>query len=98
MADGSIYAYVKLNDRIEPGTRGDVFEEPLAEAMEGNGLGEVTGGGTMQSPGGEIDFCGIDVELFDLERGVPFVRDFLRDAPQGSSLEYEVRGQPVSVT
>jgi hypothetical protein len=74
-----------------PLVRGERFEEPLQLALEENGYGEVGGGGTLQaSEGGEIVYCGIDVDLFDLDRGVPFVCDFLArlGAPRGSKLTY----------
>src|SRR5436190_1912092 len=86
-----VFAYAQLNAKIMPIQRGERFETPLEQALEENGYGEVGGGGTMQaSEGGEILYCGIDVDLFDLERGVPFVCDFLarRGAPRGSKLTY----------
>jgi hypothetical protein len=53
----------------------------------------------MQSKDGEIDFCGIDLDLFDLAQGIPFVCDFLAEcgAPRGSALEYKMDGQKVEV-
>ena len=49
-----ILAYAKLNARILPLDRGDRYEDPLIEALAGNGYGEVTGGGTGQSENGEM--------------------------------------------
>jgi hypothetical protein len=94
-----ILAYAKLNARILPLDRGDRYEDPLAEALAENGFGEITGGGTGQSANGEIDYCGIDIDLFDTEKGVPFICDFLAQcgAPRGSVLEYEENGQRVEV-
>src|SRR5437773_2066473 len=62
----SIPAYAQLNARIMPINRGEQYEDPLQDALAQNGLGQVTGGGTMQSENGEIAYCGIDVDLFDL--------------------------------
>lgn len=95
----STFAYARLNARLLPLTRGEQYEDPLQEAFEKNGLGEVTGGGTMQLPTGEIEYCGLDIELYDLAKGVPFVCEFLaeRGAPRGSKLEYELKGKKVEV-
>jgi len=94
-----IFAYAKLNARIMPIERGEWYEDPLGEALEENGLGEVTGGGTLTTKEGEIEYCGIDVDLFDVEKGVPFVCQFLTEqgAPKGSSLEYELNGEKKEV-
>jgi hypothetical protein len=94
-----IPAYARLNARIMPLDRGERFEDPLAEALEQNGYGEVTGAGTMQSEQGEIEYCGIDLDLSDVAKGVPFVCKFLSElgAPKGSMLEYEVNGERVEV-
>ncbi len=90
-----VFAYAHLNIRILPLSRGDLFEDPLQEAFDENGLGEVTGAGTMQEKSGEISYCGLDLDLYDIERGVPFVCDFLaqRGAPQGSKLQFEIDGE-----
>ncbi|MFB3890531.1 MAG: hypothetical protein ACE15C_00765 [Phycisphaerae bacterium] len=95
-----IPAYAQLNARIKPLQRGEWFEDPLAEAFEQNGFGEVTGGGTLQrEKGGEIIYCGIDIDFPDIVRGVPFVCDFLtgKDAPKGSKLLYENEGRKIEV-
>ena len=97
MATKTILAYAKLNARILPLDRGERYEDPLIEALAENGYGEVTGGGTGQSENGEISYCGIDIDLHDVEKGVPFICDFLsaRGAPRGSALEYEHNGERV---
>lgn len=94
-----ISAYAQLNARIMPLDRGERYEDPLGEALEKNGYGKVTGGGTMQSQEGEIEYCGIDIDLFDARQGVPFVCKFLseRGAPKGSKLEYDLNGESVEV-
>ena len=95
MATETILAYAKLNARIMPLDRGDRYEDPLIEALAANGYGEVTGGGTGQSENGEISYCGIDIDLRDVEKGVPFICEFLsaHGAPRGSALEYEHNGE-----
>jgi len=94
-----IFAYAQLNARIMPLDRGERYEDPLDEAFAKNGYGRVTGGGTMTAKGGEIEYCGIDIDLFDVPNGVPFICDFLArcGAPRGSKLQYEVDGQKIEV-
>jgi hypothetical protein len=94
-----ISAYAQLNARIMPLDRGERYEDPLGDALADNGFDEVTGGGTMQSPDGEIEFCGIDLDIIDEAKGVPFVCEFLTGcgAPRGSKLQYERNGKNVEV-
>lgn len=91
MSDDPILAYAQLNARVMPIDRGERYEVPLEEAFQENGFGAVTGGGTMGGGDSEIDFCGIDIDIFDLEQGVPFICQFLSEcgAPQGSKLTFE---------
>jgi hypothetical protein len=51
----------------------DAVEDPLDEALQAAQLGEVTGGGSG------LGGSNIDIELSDLERGLPIVRQVLRD-------------------
>jgi len=92
-----VYAY--LNARISPQKRVEWLEGPLAEAVAENSLGEVTGGGTEQSAEGEVEFCGIDLELSEVDAGILFVGEFLtkRGAPLGSKLQYEMKGKKIEV-
>jgi hypothetical protein len=94
-----VFAYAQLNARIMPVARGKRFETPLAEALAENGFGEVGGGGTLQQQSGEIEYCGIDVDLTDIENGAPFVCKFLTDrgAPKGSKLTYTYEGKKVEL-
>ena len=82
-------AYAKLNARILPLDRGDRYEDPLIAALAENCYAEVTGGGTGQSENGEISYCGIDLDLLDVEKGVPFICEFLSIAIGGSGAEYD---------
>jgi hypothetical protein len=99
METSKVFAYAQLNARISPMDRGERFEDPLIEALTENGLGEVGGAGTMLSATGEIDYCGIDIDLAKLEEGAAFVCKFLaeRGAPKGSKLSYEHDGQKIEV-
>ena len=63
----------------------DAIEDPLDEALQAAQLGEVTGGGS----GG--DSSNIDIEVNDLERGLPFVQKILRElnvAPSTVIIQY----------
>src|SRR5262249_22311236 len=94
-----VFAYAQINAKIMPMDRGEQFEDPLMEQFEKNGYGAVTGGGTQLSDQNEIGYCGIDIDLFDLPKGVPFVCQFLSEcgAHQGSELSYEGAGKKVDV-
>lgn len=96
---GPIFAYARLAARIMPLDRGDRYEDPLEEVLAKNGFGAVTGGGTMQSENGEIEYCGIDLDLYDVPNAVPFICEFLtkHGAPRGSKLQYEHEGQQLEV-
>jgi hypothetical protein len=88
MSEEGAFVYAQLAERIMPIDRGERYEYPLDDALIAAGLGEVTGGGTMQKRTGEIEYAGIDITLRDLEEGIPFVCRLLeeRGAPKGSLL------------
>src|SRR5687768_4081734 len=61
-----LFVYVKIPAAIQPLERASRFEDPLQEALERAGLGEVSGGGSQLSDADadgrrQIEFCGIDV-------------------------------------
>lgn len=56
---------IQLNEKIMPIDRGILYEDPLDEFLRANAYGEVTGGGTMQAQSGEIEFCDIEVLIYD---------------------------------
>lgn len=89
------FVFAELNIRIMPEQRGMWFEDPLDEALKAEKLGEVTGGGTLQDASGEILSVGLDLELVDVDRGVPFAAEFLagHGAPKGSKFEYQRKGE-----
>lgn len=94
----STFVFAKINDPIMPIDRGDKYEDPLDAALKQSHLGEVTGGGTSLTKEKTIEWVGVDIELADVERGIPFVKRKLRQlgAPKGSTLEYELRGKKIS--
>jgi hypothetical protein len=91
--------FVKITEKLMPVARGEKYEDPLDAELKIAKLGEVTGGGTNLSKEHGILWIGIDVELTDLERGVPFLQQALRKlgAPRGSTIEYERFGRKVEV-
>ncbi len=98
------FIYVKIPEQIGPLDRGEKYEDPLQEMLEAEGIGEVSGGGTMLSAPDEngekhILFCGVDVDLIDLDRGITFLREAMRKlgAPDGTVLEFLIDGEPHEV-
>lgn len=57
---------VRLNARLQPMHRGEFFEDPLDAKLKPAGLGEVSGGGTMQDKSGEIEYCDIELQMSDV--------------------------------
>lgn len=95
-----LFVYVKLPVDLDPDERTELFADPIQDALEKEGLGTVTGGGSMFSPPDEegereTEFCGIDVDLYDLERGFALLRrELLRlQAPPGTTLLYWLGGR-----
>lgn len=95
-----LFVYVKMPGDLDPEERQELFAEPLRDALERQGLGTVTGGGSCFSPpdeegGDEVEFCGIDVDLYNVERGLALVtKELIRlKAVPGTVLLYELDGQ-----
>lgn len=99
MSTDRVFAYAKLNARVMPLDRGDRYEDPLQAALDVNGYAEVTGGGTIQRKDGEIEFCGIDIDLIDVEKAPQFICKCLTEcgAPKGSVLEFELNGEECKI-
>jgi hypothetical protein len=94
-----LFVYIKLPVDLQPLERGELFEDPLQEALERESLGTVTGGGSQLSDLDEdgrrqIEFCGIDVDLYDPQKGLVLLRSELirLKAPPGTLLLYELNG------
>ena len=90
---------VRMPDPLSPSARSLKYSEPLDGALRREGLGRVLGGSTELSRDRRIVSVGIEVEVRDLDRGVPFVRRALRElgAPQGSMVEFERFGLAVEL-
>ena len=83
------YLVAQLNARLQPMHRGELFEDPLDDALQELGLGSVTGGGTQLSESGEVAHCDIEIDVtaFD-ERSIQAIINLLEGlgAPRGSKL------------
>lgn len=92
------FVNARLWEPIQPIDRGDRYEDPLQEALEKEGLGEVTGGGSLLGNNGEIEYVDIDMELVSTD-GIEVVKAALEaaGAPAGSLLLYERDGEHVEV-
>jgi len=56
---------LNLNARLMPIDRGDIFEDPIDNALKKSGIGEVDGGGTLLSETGEIENCDVEICLYE---------------------------------
>jgi hypothetical protein len=94
--DDPLFVYIRIPADIQPLDRGDLFEDPLQAALEKEELGTITGGGSQlaNESGNEIDFCGIDVDLYEAVAGLQLLRrELVRlNAPHGTMLLYELNG------
>lgn len=95
-----LFVYVKIPADLQPLERGELFEEPLQQALEREKLGTVTGGGSQLSDEDSeghrtIEFCGIDIDLYDPTKGLTLLRvELIRlNAPPGTALLYELNGR-----
>ena len=98
--DNPLFVYVRMPIDLDPMDRHELFADPLHEALEKEGLGAVTGGGTMFVPlddddDEEVQFSGIDVDLYEIERGIDLLRrELIRlQAPQETAFLYELEGR-----
>lgn len=88
------YVVVTIWEHIEPIDRGDRYEEPLWDAIEG--AGHVVGGGSQFSRKDGIEFVNIEIELASLD-SIPLVKSTLeaQGCPKGSEVRYTIDGRDV---
>lgn len=89
-----------INDKIMPIDRGEIYEDPLDEFIQANGIGEVTGGGTMQLESGEIEYCDIEIRLNNNTLSESQIKSIIEKleslgAPKGSKLTIEKTGEKI---
>ncbi|MGZ0017507.1 hypothetical protein [Yeosuana sp. AK3] len=89
-----------LNDKIMPLDRGEIYEDPLEEFLIANGIGEVTGGGTMQLKSGELEYCDLEIKLNTSEINENVIQLIIKKleelgAPKGSKLTIEKTDQKI---
>ena len=92
------YIVVTLNDKLMPIDRGEIYGDPLEEFLQAEGIGEVTGGGTMQHASGEIEYCDLEICINTdslNDRQIKMIIDKLESngAPKGSVLTIEKTGE-----
>ena len=97
--DKTITISAKIMDPVSPENRATKYEDPLNAALKEANLGEVTGGGNSVGKGGKIEWAGVDIEVTDVQKAVPVIKQKLVElgAPKGSSLEYRIGAKRVVV-
>ena len=102
VSGAGLFVMVHIPESIEPLERGSKYEDPLNAALQAQGLGEVTGGGTQLGPlkadgSSEVTAVDIDVDLVDAGRGLPALRAELKklNPPKGTELSYEEDGENI---
>ncbi len=86
------FIVVNLNARIQPMHRGEIFEDPLDEILSKVSMGEISGGGTLQSESGEIENCDIEIQVLKSdEETVNTIKSALEKigVPNGSKIIIE---------
>lgn len=98
-ADSITTVAAKINDPVTSGDRATKYEEPLDAALKEAKIGEVTGGGNSVAKNGKIEWAGVDIEINDIQKGIPFIKQKLLElgAPKGSLLEYKAGAKKVVV-
>ncbi len=96
-----LFVFVRIPESLEPLERVEKYENDLEESLSSSGFGVLTGGGAMLSAPDadghrEIEWCGIDIDLFNFDEGLELLRTELKrlGAPKGTILEYTLDGIP----
>jgi hypothetical protein len=87
----------RLNAKLQPVHRGELFEDPLDEELKKASLGSIAGGGTQMAKSGEIEFCDIEIAAGSVspEMTASIIRLIEQlGAPKGSKL-YVAQGQQI---
>jgi hypothetical protein len=94
--------YIYLPGSAGPLARGERYEDPLQDALRQARLGKITGGGSglgeEKSDGSrDIEFCGIDVDVYDVAAARKLLRDRLPalGCPVGTQLHFTTEDSPL---
>ena len=84
------HLYIEIPDAVMPVERGEKYEIPLDETLSELSLGTVTGGGSMMKADKSIDYVGLDVTVYDLDKSLPIIASKMRElgAPKGTVIRY----------
>lgn len=80
---------VRINDKCGPIDRGDIYEDPLDEALQKALLGEVIGAGSQLNENFKVEYCELEVSVTaDLEKTKQFIIHTLSEIgiPKGSKI------------
>ncbi|MCM5507549.1 hypothetical protein [Vibrio sp. SCSIO 43169] len=92
------YIVATINARIQPMHRAEIYEDLLDEVLSKNSIGEVSGGGTLQSQSGEIEHCDVEIQVNNSnEETVEVIRASLENlgVPKGSKLKVEATNSEI---
>ena len=99
--ESSLYPVtIEINARLQPFDRGDLYEDPIAEALESTGLGAVVGGGTLMQRSGEVGLCDVHIDIIDsTPESIAKLMEIIEGLrlPKGSFLKAENLEQPVGI-
>jgi hypothetical protein len=98
--DSENFVVATINDKVMPLDRGEIYEDSLDEFLQANGIGEVTGGGTMQMESGELEYCDVEIKLNSEEINENDIQLIIKKleeigAPKGSKLTIEKTDQKI---
>lgn len=95
--DAERFVYVKIPESIGPVDRGSKYEAELDRLLASASVGSVSGGGSSlgaTQPDGTrpIEFCGIDIDVSDLEKARELLRRALPTlgAPIGTEIQFTI--------
>ncbi len=74
---GECFFYIKIPGNIFPLERADNYADPIDEYLNKKGVGEVVGGGSQLGDNNSIEFCGIDVVVWDRDAGLKEIKSIL---------------------
>ena len=86
---GEFFFHIRIPEDLLPIERGDRYEDPLQDALEAEGIGEVTGGGSQLGEGTSVEYCGIDIVVRQRDKGLELIRSVMRrqGAPRATVIE-----------